>query len=247
MESERHEIEVRLREALADDDLTLRYQPVVDTATGELVGVEALVRLMWGERMLSPGLFLQVAEESGQIAKIDGLVLIEAAAQVAAWTEQFGRSLELAVNMSGAHLNRADVFDEVLGALERTGLPPDQLVLEITEGVLLSDADEAARRLELLRRVGVKVAVDDFGTGYSSLTYLQRLPVDILKIDRAFVGRLGLSTADDAIVRAIIELANALELDVVAEGVETDEQWSILRGLGCARSQGYLFSRPASG
>lgn len=243
---ERHDIEVRLRSALADEDLTMRYQPVVDTATGELRGVEALVRLMWGERMLSPALFLELAEETGQIAQVDLQVLRGAGRQVVQWQEEYGRELELAINMSGAHLARADVFDEVIAALDHSGLPPEQLVLEITEGVFLSDADEVAKRLDLLRRLGVKVAVDDFGTGYSSLTYLQRLPVDILKIDRAFTNRLGLTDSDDAIVRTILDLANALELDVVAEGVETAEQLAKLRTFGCPMSQGFLFSQPVA-
>ncbi|MEO0493954.1 MAG: EAL domain-containing protein [Actinomycetota bacterium] len=243
---ERHDIEVRLRGALADEDLTMRYQPVVDTDTGELRGVEALVRLMWGDRMLSPGLFLQLAEETGQIAQVDNQVLRAAGRQVVQWQEEYGRPLELAINISGAHLARADVFDEVMASLDHSGLPPEQLVLEITEGVFLSDATEVAKRLDLLRRLGVKVAVDDFGTGYSSLTYLQRLPVDILKIDRAFTNRLGLTKSDDAIVRTILDLADALELDVIAEGVETDGQLAKLRELGCPGSQGYLFAKPST-
>ncbi len=241
---ERHDIEVRLRRALEDEDLTMHFQPVVDTITGELTGIEALVRLMWGERMLSPGLFLQLAEETGQIAQVDQQVLRAAGRQVMEWQERYGRRLELAVNISGAHLGRADVFDEVMASLDVAGLPADQLVLEVTEGVFLSDADEAAKRLDLLRRLGVRVAVDDFGTGYSSLTYLQRLPVDILKIDRAFVSRLGLAQSDDAIVRAILDLASALDLEVIAEGVETADQLERLRELGCQGSQGFFFARP---
>ncbi|MEM8706869.1 MAG: EAL domain-containing protein [Actinomycetota bacterium] len=243
---ERHDIEVRLRGALADEDLTMHYQPVVDTDTGELRGVEALVRLMWGERMLSPGLFLQLAEETGQIAQVDNQVLRAAGRQVVRWQEEFGRPLELAINISGAHLARADVFDEVMASLDHSGLAPEQLVLEITEGVFLSDATEVAKRLDLLRRLGVKVAVDDFGTGYSSLTYLQRLPVDILKIDRAFTNRLGLTKSDDAIVRTILDLASALDLDVIAEGVETEQQLAKLQEFGCPGSQGFLFAKPTT-
>ncbi|MEM7139679.1 MAG: EAL domain-containing protein [Actinomycetota bacterium] len=241
---ERHDIELRLREAIGEDDLVLHYQPVVDGQTGEIRGVEALVRLMWNGRMLSPGLFLQVAEETGQIAGIDRQVLMKAAKQVVAWNREFDRDLELAVNVSGAHLGRSDVFSEVMEALEASGLKPENLVLEITESVLLNDPAAVAERLDLLRRIGVKVAVDDFGTGYSSLTYLQRLPVDILKIDRAFVSRLGLTPGDDAIVQTILDLADALDLDVISEGVETEQQWGALRDMGCPACQGYHFSKP---
>jgi len=241
---QRGEMESNIREALRFGGFVIYYQPIVDVMSDQLVGVEALVRMRIGDEIATPYRFLPIAEETGLVVGIDRLVLAEASHQVAEWNHEFGLKLELSVNMSGVHINRTDSFRGLDTVMNRSGLPLECLVIEITEGVFVDDWSDVARRISEVRHTGVRFAIDDFGTGYSSLAYLQRLPVDILKIDRAFVDRLGESSGDDAIVRNIIELAGALGLGVIAEGVEEPHQLEKLKAMGCTLCQGYHFAKP---
>jgi diguanylate cyclase (GGDEF)-like protein len=245
----RLETERSLRQALANEELRVHYQPVVEIASGRPIGVEALVR--WqkdAETLVAPGQFIPVAEETGLILPLGEFVLREACRQVAGWRADVPglRDLTLSVNLSARELLNPAIADQVGEALVDSGLEASALCLEITETVLLADTDSCARSFEALQTLGVRVAVDDFGTGYSSLTYLKRLTVHALKIDQSFVAGLGTatSTRDRAIVAGIVDLANAFGLVTVAEGVETAEQVAQLSALGCDVAQGYHFCPP---
>jgi diguanylate cyclase (GGDEF)-like protein/PAS domain S-box-containing protein len=245
---ERLELEADLRRALADGELMLHYQPVVDLASGHAVGAEALARWRHPERgLVPPGVFVPVAEATDLIVPLSRWALAEACAAAARWPgEEPGGAppLSIAVNVSGRHLQRAGFVEDVAAALRTSGLAPRRLVLEVTESVLLADLDTAVGRLEALRALGVRVALDDFGTGYSSLAYLERLPVDVLKIDRAFTADITAGGKRAALARAVVTIADTLGLRTVAEGVETAAQRAELSALGCALGQGYLFARP---
>ncbi len=228
--------------------MTLFYQPQVSLATGAIVGAEALVR--WNHPdlgMIAPLRFIPLAEETGLIVPLGEWVLRQACRQAARWARQ-GHPLRIAVNLSARQLSQPDPVPLVQTALSDAGLDPAWLDLELTESALIAQGDAAVARLSALRALGLRVSVDDFGTGYSSLAYLRRFPLDILKVDRSFVtglaagGRAG--AQDQAVVRAVIDMAHALSLEVVAEGVETDAQRDILEDLGCDTMQGYLFSPP---
>ena len=240
----RKELANELRIAIELGMLEVYFQPLIDARTTRIRGVEALVRWRREDGFVPPPVFIELAEEHGLIMSLDRFVLWRAASIVAGWNERLEQPLELAVNVSGSHLAYANVVDDIRAAIDATHLEPGCLTIEITEGVLLSDVDEVAGRLASLRRLGVRVAVDDFGTGYSSLSYLDRLPVDIVKIDRAFVKRIDDASEDDALVRAVVGLAEAMGLETVAEGVETESQADRLVALGCDVLQGYLFDRP---
>jgi diguanylate cyclase (GGDEF)-like protein/PAS domain S-box-containing protein len=231
-----------LRRAIEQDELVLHYQPVVDTASGRLLGVEALLRWQHPEHgLLGPGAFLAVAEESRQIVPIGAWVLEEACRALVRWRERFGvPDLYVAVNVAVAQLED-DTFPALVATvLAETGLPPSALTLEITETALIAGG-AAIDRLHELKRIGVRLAVDDFGTGYSSLRYLQDLPVDVVKVDKAFVDRL--DTADTrSVVQAILELADRLGMTTVAEGVEAEDRRQTLEDLGSEAAQGFLFS-----
>ena len=240
---ERLELEGRLRWALELGEFELYYQPQV-TLGGEPVAVEALVR--WRHPSLGlvpPAKFIPAAEQSGLIVAIGTWVLSEACRQAALWCDA-GRPVRVAVNVSPLQFARPDFFETVRQALNGAGLAPQLLEVELTESLVMRDPDESARQMEQLRTLGVRVAVDDFGTGYSSLSYLHRLPIDALKIDRSFVAELEARRGTQALVQAIVALAQALDLTVVAEGVETAVQLEFLRTLGCDLAQGYLFARP---
>lgn len=246
--TKRLETEIALRRALELEELRVFYQPVVNLATGRVSAVEALVRWEHPERgMVAPCEFVPVAEESGLIVPIGTEVLREAARQAARW--QAARPdrdpIVVSVNLSGRQLARRDLPAVVEQVLAEAGADPSTIAFEITESVLMEDAETAVATLSALKALGITLLVDDFGTGYSSLSYLKRLPVDALKIDRSFVDGLGADESDHAIVQAVLGLAGALGLGVVAEGVETDLQLAELRALGCDRAQGYRFARPA--
>ncbi|MGI9603568.1 MAG: putative bifunctional diguanylate cyclase/phosphodiesterase [Acidimicrobiales bacterium] len=234
-----------LRAALDEDQIELWYQPVFGIAGG-LVGFEGLVR--WnrpGYGIVSPADFLSVAEETGMIIPLGERVLTEGCRQLAAWTRAVPEiPTVLSLNMSGAQLIHAEFAPGVGDALSDAGASANRLQVEITETVLLENRVEAASTLALLRRMGVRVAIDDFGTGYSSLAYLRELPVDLLKVDRAFIDGIEESAEDQAIVRAVITLAEALDMVVIAEGVERPEQLRELKRLGCRYVQGFLMGRP---
>ncbi|MEO5680775.1 MAG: EAL domain-containing protein, partial [Acidimicrobiales bacterium] len=247
----RHETVNAMRRGLDRHEFVVHYQPEIDLITGQLVGFEALVR--WsrpGHGLLAPQDFIPLAEETGLIVPIGAEVLRTACRQAATWQaaipdqgNQGPRQLSLSVNLAPRQLLDPSLFDVVEAALVDAGLLPSQLCLEITESVLLSDADASARAMARLRGLGVSIAVDDFGTGFSSLTYLKQFPVDVLKIDRSFVEGLGRSREDRAIVASVVDLAHAFGLTTIAEGVETIEQLAELRTIGCEQGQGYLWSR----
>lgn len=244
---ERMELEADLRKALERRELTLEYQPVVALANGAIIGVEALVRWRRPERgPVPPSAFIPVAEEAGLIGELGRQVLATACAQARRWQLRYPRcaGLKLSVNLSPRQLQADGLLDEVRDALESSGLPPATLVLEITEGAMMNDAEAAIVRLHGLKALGVKLAVDDFGTGYSSLSYLQRFPIDILKVDRAFVNEIDTRDEQASLVTAIMSLTKSLRLHAVAEGVETATQVDALRDLGCEFAQGYHFARP---
>ncbi|UQX86894.1 EAL domain-containing protein [Jatrophihabitans telluris] len=235
-----------IRTALFKDELELYYQPLVSGADGRLSGVEALLRWHHPQRGLVPPIeFIQLAEETGAIRDIGAWVLRTAALQVSTWRRELPgcADLELSVNLSPLQLGE-ELVPEVLGALSAAGLAPGLLTLEVTESSLLADLESARTHLGALRSAGCRVAIDDFGTGYSSLSYLSRLPADQVKIDRSFIRDLDQYSGAVALVKGIIDMAAALGLDVLAEGVEEMTQQVILGELGCPRYQGYLFSRP---
>jgi len=244
---ERIDVEHDLRQALQAHELRLHFQPVVALATGRVTAVEALVRWQHPERgLVMPAGFVPVAEDSGLIFPIGQWVLNESCAQLAAARRQDPslRNVAVAVNLSTRQFSDPGLVDIVTNALGQAGLPPTALCLEITESVLMGEAETAAQSLCDLKALGVGLVIDDFGTGYSSLAYLKRFPVDGLKIDRAFVAGLGENSEDEAIVAAIVSLGHVLGHSVVAEGVETPEQMRRLQGLGCDFAQGYLISKP---
>ena len=231
--------------AIERDELLLHYQPIVDIASRELIGVEALVR--WNhptKGLLSAAQFIDVAEESGQVAELGGWVLKAAARQQVAWAKEGFGHLFIAVNVSAHQFKRGLLMRQLRQALDETGANPAQLQVELTEHTLLDDVDSTISCLGELRALGIKVAIDDFGTGLSSLSYLKRLPVDKLKIDRSFVDGVETTAVNTAIVNSIVTLAHALTQEVVAEGIETLSQLRCLESLGADHGQGYYFSRP---
>jgi len=235
-----------LHRALDRRELTLFYQPVVDISASATIGVEALIRWQHPEQgLVAPDRFIPVAEESGLIIPIGAWVIEEACSQLRSWRRhgQSDNSGMMEVNLSARQIDHPGIVTTVEDILRATGLPPENLTLEITESALMRDAVAALGVLRALKSIGVSLAIDDFGTGYSSLSYLQRFPLDILKVDKSFVDELGNDQGSE-IVAAVINLAHALGLRVVAEGVESEVQLSVLQDLGCDYAQGYLFSRP---
>jgi EAL domain-containing protein (putative c-di-GMP-specific phosphodiesterase class I) len=249
-------MKAELARAVEREEFTVYYQPTVELETGRLAGVEALVRWEHPERGLVPPLdFIPLAEQTGLIVPIGRYVLREACQQMRTWQSSYPTTppMTVSVNLSARELDEPGLVDSVRTVLEETGLDPAHLVLEITESLLLVDLPATVKVLSELRILGVRLAVDDFGTGYSSLAYLENLPVDILKIDKSFVDRIVDAPAepglDDApqqsvMVSAISRLGHALNLQLVAEGIEQREQVSALRGLACQYGQGYYFARP---
>jgi len=241
----RLEIERDLRRALDDDEFVVHYQPQYSVATGGAVGVEALVRWAHPTRgLVSPAEFIPVSEETGLIVPIGERVLLESCRQAARWREEHALELAVSVNLSARQLARPDLVLNVAMVLAETGAEPNELCLEITEGILLADMAAAVGQLTELRALGVRISIDDFGTGYSSLAYLRTLPIDELKIDRSFITPVADDPSAAAIVASVIGLGHALGLVVVAEGVETQAQLAVLRDLGCDLAQGFYLSRP---
>jgi len=239
---ERLGLERDLHGALGHNEFELHYQPQVDTQSGRVTGVEALLRWSNPQRgMVPPAKFIPIAEQTGLIVPIGNWVLGEACRQGRAWSDQ-GLGLEMWVNVSGAQFRDRGLVQAVQGAIETTGFDPRLLVIEATESILMEERDTSLATLAALRQLGASAAIDDFGTGYSSLAYLKRFPLDTLKIDGSFVRGLEAGNEDRAIVSAIIALARSLNIGVLAEGVETRGQAERLAGLGCPRMQGYLYS-----
>ncbi|GAC1526729.1 MAG: hypothetical protein NVS3B1_16390 [Marmoricola sp.] len=245
----RLDTEMELRRAIAMDQLDVRYQPVVDIATGAITGFEALARWEHSTRgSVPPTEFIPVAEETGLIVPLGEWVLDRACGQLRQWQHQHPEldDLVMSVNLSGVQLRQPDLLDRVTAVLDQTAIDPKNLNLEITESVLMHDPLETLRVLRDLKRLGVQLSIDDFGTGYSSLAYLKRCPVDALKIDRTFVDGLGTDPDDSAIVTAVLALTSSLGLTSIAEGIETPAQLSALASLGCEKAQGFLLGRPAA-
>ncbi len=246
--SRRQEIEKELEQALMESQFLLHYQPIVELHSGYLLGVEALVRWQHPKRgLLGPVEFIGVAEDSGQIVPLGRWVLAQACREVRVWQMRLpeGRQVRVGVNVSAVQLSQSDICADVAKALELSGIDPGCLVIELTESVLMQNTEDVLARLNQLKKLGVRIAIDDFGTGYSSLTYLHRFPIDILKIDRSFVEQLGKIQDGAGLARAIITLGETLGLEVVAEGIEIEDQQRELIELGCVAGQGYYYSRPA--
>jgi EAL domain-containing protein (putative c-di-GMP-specific phosphodiesterase class I) len=238
-------LEHRLRRAIEDGRLALHYQPKVDVRSGRLAGLEALIR--WQDPELGavpPAKFVSLMEETGMILVAGRWALKRAVEDILRWQALGAEVPRTSVNVSAIQLRQKDFVDSVLQAIAGFGREKPLLDVEITESVLVDDVEETTRKLHTLRRAGVEISVDDFGTGYSSLTYLARLPVDVLKIDRSFVVRMRDAGYPRNIVAMIVSLAHTLGLKVIAEGVEDNEQVRLLRDLGCDQIQGYLVSRP---
>jgi diguanylate cyclase (GGDEF)-like protein len=240
---ERLWLEAQLRQALAENGFELHYQPVVELATEQVIGVEALLRWPCQGELLLPDRFLPIAEQTLLIRPLGDWVLRTACAQAVAWQERFG-PFRMSVNLNAHHLAQPGVVEQVASLLEASGLQPHRLELEITEGTAMKDPDRTREILGRLKELGVRLALDDFGTGYSSLSYLQLFPLDTVKIDRSFVATLGQARGGLAIIRATLAMAQALGLRVTAEGVETPMQLELLRELGCHFGQGYGLGTP---
>jgi EAL domain-containing protein (putative c-di-GMP-specific phosphodiesterase class I) len=242
---ERLTLENCLRHALDREEFSLHYQPKVDLATGQITGVEALLR--WTHSaygMLPPGQFIPLAEETGLIVPIGRWALMEACAQNMAWQRRGLRPVSMAVNLSPRQFIDVDLLQNIDEALAASGMSPVLLQLEVTESMMMRDVSRAIKVLDAIQSRGIRIAIDDFGTGYSSMSLMKQFPIDTIKIDRSFVRDLPDDTEDQAITQAIISMGRALGMTIVAEGVETVEQETFLRAHGCDEMQGFLFSRP---
>ncbi len=242
---ERERLEADLYQALDRQELVLHYQPIMDLGSRRISGYEALLRWQHPTRgLVPPTHFITLAEDSGLIVPIGRWILRQATEQAAAWQAPDGSGPRISVNVSVCQFQHPSLVDDVADALQRSGLPSHQLVLEITESVLAQDA-ETTRKLRSIKDLGVRLALDDFGTGYSSLSYLRRFPIDTLKIDKAFVDGVATSAQDRAVIGAIVQLGHTLDLDLVAEGIETADELAALKALGVQYGQGYHLGRPA--
>ena len=240
----RVELEMDLREALAKDQYFLVYQPTIDLGRMRPTGFEALLR--WrhpGRGVLQPDSFIPLLEDTGLIVEVGRWVLEEACAQAAAWRTA-GHSIAMAVNVSARQLDTDEITADIERALERAALEPEALTIEVTETTLMSNAEETARRLKEIKRLGVRIAIDDFGTGYSSLAHLQRFPVDALKIDRSFISGLNENREGQTLIHSLVQLGKALSIETFAEGIEGRHELSVLRQEACDSGQGFYFARP---
>jgi predicted signal transduction protein with EAL and GGDEF domain len=240
---DRRAMQVDLRQAIENGEISLHYQRLLDFATDTTVGFEALARWHHPARgPVSPVDFIPLAEETGLILPLGRWVLQTACREAASWK---GQRL-LAVNLSPAQFRQPDLPEMVATILQQSGLPPERLELEVTEGLLIDDTERAVTMLNALKDQGIRISLDDFGTGYSSLSYLRKFPFDKIKIDKSFVQGLGVDKDADAIVGVVIALARSLKLQVIAEGIETQAQFDLLRKLGCDQGQGFLIGRPVA-
>ena len=244
--SQRLTLETDLRQALQNEEFCLHYQPQMDASSQRIIGAEALIRWQHPERgLVGPGAFMEVLEESGQILAAGSWVLHEGCRFIARLLEQ--RRIDpqqfcLSINISPRQFRQSGFVDEVAAAISQHGIPAQALKLEITEGMVIQNVNDTIAKMHQLRNLGIRFAIDDFGTGYSSLSYLKRLPVDLLKIDQSFIRDCTRDGNDAEIVRAIIAMARSLNMDLIAEGVETGQQLAFLLEQGCSNYQGYLFS-----
>ncbi|HWZ49300.1 MAG TPA: GGDEF domain-containing phosphodiesterase, partial [Herbaspirillum sp.] len=240
--------EKELMRALEDDEFVVHYQPRVDTQTGGLVGLEALVRWNHPTRgEVQPGEFVAIAEKTDIILRLGAVVVDKVCAQLAAWQNAGIPVAPVSINVSAKQFNGSNVKTLINDCLRRYGIRAQLLEIELTESTMMGEGKEIMAELEAIRAQGIRIHVDDFGTGYSSLALLQRLKVDVLKVDRAFTSKLDVSKEGEIFFRAIVSIAHALDMDIVAEGVETLEQLRMLQTLGCDEVQGFYISRPLSG
>ncbi|WEX17079.1 EAL domain-containing protein [Pseudomonas sp. G11] len=238
------DLESAMHQALERDEFVLHYQPKLDLTSGRIVGAEALLRWFQPQSgWIGPADFIPVAEDSGLIIPLTQWVLRQACTQAQAWRSMGQFPLCISVNISALDFRQRDFVANLAAILEQTGLPPAQLELEITESVLMQNVDDTVETLQKIKAMGVRLALDDFGTGYCSLSYLRRFPIDVLKIDQSFVQGLTVNSRDKQLISAIIALGKSLELNIIAEGVETIEQLNVLKALQCEEGQGYLFSQ----
>jgi EAL domain-containing protein (putative c-di-GMP-specific phosphodiesterase class I) len=242
----RFELEVDLWQAAKRDELVLQYQPVLELASGDVVGAEALVRWHHPQSgLVPPGDFIALAEESGAIVEIDCWVARRALEQLASWRAQ-GFNGSMAINASARTLGEDRYLEALADALEGTGVSADHVIVEVTESAAMKDPERVRERLDDLTHLGVAVALDDFGMGYSSLAYLKELPASRIKIDRSFIRGIGHHARDEQVVELVLKIAESFELEVVAEGVEDPSQSSWLEGRGCQLVQGFHYGRPAA-
>jgi diguanylate cyclase (GGDEF)-like protein len=240
----RMELEMDLREALENDEFFLAYQPTINLSDMKPTGVEALIRWKHPRRgVLQPDGFIPLLEESGLIVEIGKWVLEQACAQGAAWRAA-GYPISMAVNVSGRQLDTDQITADIEGALSDSGLDPAALTIEVTETTLMRNTEETARRLAEIKQLGVHIAIDDFGTGYSSLAHLQQFPVDALKIDRSFISGLKGNQEGETLIRTLVQLGKALSIETFAEGIEQQEELSLLKDEHCDSGQGFLFAHP---
>lgn len=238
-------LENQLRMAIRREEFILHYQPKIDSNSGTITGFEALIRWDHPERgLLLPGEFIEIAEEVGMINEIGQWVLLVACKQMKKWLDAGHENICVAVNLSARQFSQLELLSNIKEILLQTGLSPQHLELEITESVLMEDMDSAVRLLEQLHDLGIRISIDDFGTGYSSLYYLKKLPIDCLKIDRCFIRDIPDNSDDVALAKAIVAMSHNMGLSVIAEGVETEDQLTFLRTIGCDATQGYLISKP---
>ena len=242
---DRLKLEESLRRALVKSEFQLYYQPQIDLQTGRMTGVEALIRWNSPERgLVSPAVFIPVAEESNLISMIGWWVLEEACRQLVRWRDAGLPAIKVAVNVSGRQFLNHALVDCISDLLKQYGVAPKQLEIELTESTVMAEPERAIEQLNRLREIGIEVSVDDFGTGYSSLSYLKRLPLSTIKVDRSFVRDVNTQSDNAAIVSAILGLADALDMSIVAEGVETEGEEQHLRDAGCINVQGFRYAQP---
>jgi EAL domain-containing protein (putative c-di-GMP-specific phosphodiesterase class I) len=242
---ERQSLEGSLRNAVTGQEFVLHYQPRINLETGAIIGAEALIRWRHPERgLVPPAQFVPIAEDCGLIVPIGQWVLHEACRQTRAWQDAGQRPLPVSVNISAVELKANGFLEGIRGVLQKTHLEPRYLELELTETVLMAHAETTTPVLQALKAMGMQLAVDDFGTGYSSLSYLAQFPIDTLKIDQSFIHRITADPDGAPIITAVISMGKSLKHRVIAEGVETQEQFAFLRAQGCGEGQGYYFSRP---
>lgn len=242
---EQSSIENSLYKAIEQDQFELHYQPQLDIRSGSVVGAEVLVRWNHPERgMVPPMQFIPIAEESGLITQLDEIILRKACAQAVRWKQQGYPPLRLSVNISMFNFSKVDIVDRVNTIIKETGMDPTLLTIEVTESAMMNNPDMAKQTLLALHELGIRIALDDFGTGYSSMSYLKQLPFHFLKIDRSFIRDVTEDEKSAALVQTIIELSHSLNLQVVAEGVETEGQYHVLGKIGCNEAQGYWIGKP---
>jgi EAL domain-containing protein (putative c-di-GMP-specific phosphodiesterase class I) len=238
-------LEHNLRRALERNELEMYYQPQIDAASGRIIGAEALMRWNHPVRgLINPGEFLPFAEESGLIVPMSEWMIDTLCRDMAQWGTDGGSELTLSLNLSPHYLDHSKFFDTMKSALQRYGIGPGRIEVEITENICIRNPQDAIEQLNKLGQLGVSVAIDDFGTGYSSLAYLHRFPIQTIKIDQSFVQQISDADGHYPVVLAIISISRGLNLDLVAEGVETEVQARYLRAHGCSTMQGFLFHRP---